>query len=327
MLTLLNMTFGTSTHVPSTLHEFYESMFLFLVYRHDETKPGFVREKATQLSNAELQDSFEHFAYLSKEFGVSLTDEEFAVCAKNAATLSSKKFSPEDFRKDLTETVCLMMKDGLRTAYIHRSIQEFFAAFFVKHLGSEGTVEKIYNNFADGNVMTWQQELRFLEQIDGYRYIEYFRLPAIRSFLTASGYVSGRKIAVTKSNFTAFMLSQPIYYMPKHIGKGHPASRRENFFLVALSSTKAFNSITFELTKLFDCDGILADASQLNGMSTQPELQQNRFAKRLPNWKAEADAALDKFRDFAARLDEERQKLELTLKTRKSHFRDLLFAR
>lgn len=47
MLTLLNMTFGTSTHVPTTLHEFYESMFLFLVYRHDETKPGFIRAKVT----------------------------------------------------------------------------------------------------------------------------------------------------------------------------------------------------------------------------------------------------------------------------------------
>lgn len=319
MLTLLNMTFGTSTHVPGTLHEFYESMFLFLVYRHDETKPGFVRQKATRLSNSELQDAFEHFAFLSKEYGVSLSDDEFANCARNAAKLCDSEFTPEGFRTDLTETVCLMLRDGLKTAYIHRSIQEFFSAFFVKHLGAEDQVRKIYERINSTTYMNWQQELRFLEQIDKYRYIEYFRLPVIRSFLVGCGYKRDAAVCLTKADFLRFLSTQPIYYVPRE-AEAKPTTH----WIVGVTVTKDFNAATFEVSKLFDCDGYTNDLSALFGLTRVASSKITRLDKRYRSPSPETNAALAKFRDFAKKMDKEQQKMERILSDRKTHFRDLL---
>lgn len=320
MLTLLNMTFGTSTHVPSTLHEFYESMFLFLVYRHDETKPGFVRQKATALSNAELQDAFEHFAFLSKEYGTALTDEEFSSCSRNAMKLCGREFTAEGFRTDLTETVCLMMRDGLKTAFIHRSIQEFFSAFFVKHLGAELQVQRIYERMNGTAFVNWQQEIRFLEQIDKYRYMQYFRLPAIREFLKDTGYARDKTVCVTKKNFLKFLSKEPIYVVPRRDLGGN----RSSSWIVGITRDNSFDVITHELAKLFECDGFADDLDFMREMSRQPLGRISRLDARFRSASNESEAALLKFRDFTRRIDREQQRLEKSLKERENHFRDLL---
>jgi hypothetical protein len=314
MLTLLNMTFGTSTHIPSTLHEFYESLFLFLVYRHDETKLGYVRQKATQLSNSDLQNAFEHFAFLSKECGVSLSDEEFSIYAKNASKLCGLEFTPEGFRADLTETVCLMIRDGLKTAFIHRSVQEFYAAFFVKHLGEEEQVKLIYERLRGGIVLNWQQEIRFLEQIDKYRYIEYFRLPAIRDFLEKCSYNPKRAISVSKAAFLKYLSSQPII----------STTISSHTIILGITSDSEFDVFTLEVCRLLNCRGFISDPDLLPA-AANPKFV--RLDRRFSVSSTEANSALSKFRDFARKIEREQKRLEKALSERKNNFRDLLLPR
>jgi hypothetical protein len=92
MLTLLVETFGSGAGIPNNLHDFYVSIFIVLVWRHDNLKPMFQRQRATSLSNGDLQDVFEASAFLTKEFGVSLNDEQFAEASKNAASICNKEF-------------------------------------------------------------------------------------------------------------------------------------------------------------------------------------------------------------------------------------------
>lgn len=323
MLTLLNLTFGTSTHIPDTLHEFYESMFLFLVYRHDETKPGYVRQKATQLSNAELQDSFENFAYLTKDYGVSLSDEDFNTCSKNASKLTGLSFTPEGFRTDLTETICLMQKDGIRTAFIHRSIQEFFAAFFIKHLGAESTVKSIYEKIKGASLMSWQQELRFLEQIDKYRYIEYHRLPAINQFLVDCEYKPTSTIAVTKVSFLKYLSAQPILAISKPAG--HTSKR--NYFVIVFSGEKNFTSFTAEVGIILAADGIFPES--INDARWFPSPTNSRGKRESKNIASllkgtELSSALTKFRTLVRKIARERINLDKALAERKENFRDIL---
>jgi hypothetical protein len=129
MLTLLVETFGSGARIPNNLHDFYVSIFIVLVWRHDNLKPMFQRQRATSLSNGDLQDVFEAFAFLTKEFGVSLNDEQFAEASKNAARICNKEFHPEGLKNDLTDAVCLMMRDGLKTAFIHRAFKSFLRHF------------------------------------------------------------------------------------------------------------------------------------------------------------------------------------------------------
>ncbi len=67
MLTLLKETFGVSAHIPENLHDFYEALFHVLAWRHDDIKDMYQRERATSLSNSDLQEAFEAFSFLSRE--------------------------------------------------------------------------------------------------------------------------------------------------------------------------------------------------------------------------------------------------------------------
>jgi hypothetical protein len=205
MLTLLNEAFGSSANIPDTLQYFYESLFTVLVLRHDQLKHAFSRQRATALNNLQLQEAFECFAFLSKDFGVSLTDDQFAQCGKDVASLSQNNFLPDDLKRDFTEAVCLMMPDGLKTAFIHKSIQEFFAAFYISHLKDEQDVEQIYNGLSGQRLLAWQQELSFLEKMDNSRYLRYFRGHFIREFLKFIEYNSASRVKVTKANFKKYI--------------------------------------------------------------------------------------------------------------------------
>lgn len=294
----------------------YESMFLFLVYRHDETKLSYIREKATSLSNTELQEAFEHFAFLTKQYGVSLSDEEFSLCSKGAAKLTRLSFTPEGFRTDLTEIVCLMQRDGVRTAFIHRSIQEFFAAFFLKHLEKEDAVKKIYEGIKGGQIYAWAQELKFLEQIDKYRYIEYYRLPAVRKLLQSCEYNSTGRVPVTKANFLKHLSGQPIVMVD--------LDRNGAYQPVVLRRDARYTPFTNDVAKLFG-RAILIDqelAPNRRSNFNAGLLTLAAFAKKDPEKFIEAHAG---FVELGKRLDREQVKLERVLADRSDNFREILF--
>lgn len=209
-----------------------------------------------------------------------------------------------------------MMADGLKTAFIHRSIQEFFAAFFVKHLGAENQVKRIYERIATNNILNWQQELRFLEEIDRYRYIEYFRLPAIKKFLTECSYQSG-KVAVTKSNFLAYLSKQPIVTVPRSSNSPKP-----QHWIVGVTSDSNFSIFTIDLCKLFNHDGYVDDASILPSVTLKKPAQ--RIDKLFAGSTQEAKTALTKFREFAKKIEREQKRHEKTIQERRANFLDLL---
>lgn len=314
MLTLLNMTFGTSTDIPDTLHEFYESMFNFLLTRHDETKLAYVREKATHLSTSDLQDAFEHFCFLSKEYGVALSEEEFTRCAKDAAKVSGKTFTPDGFRTDLTETVCLMVRDGLKTAFIHKSIQEFFAAFFLKHLGAEATAKEIYQGLARSRCVSWAQELKFLEQIDRYRFLEHCRLPVVEEFLKSIEFVGSRKVNVSKAKFLKFVedIDWHVAFVQAGAIKGHA-------IVVVNTSGKHFSAVLVEFARAAaDMPAFLSgtEVERLKSERLERGINLIPFSKYLKDNSNEMRHYLSSLRSFALRISRDKARLERVLAER-----------
>ena len=104
--------------LPDTLPEFYDSLFNLLSSMHDGTKPGYVRQKATSLSNQELEVLFRAFSFASKELvgRVSLNASQFEQSIQYAIKLTEIKCTTEGFRTDVTETVCLMAKKEMDTS-------------------------------------------------------------------------------------------------------------------------------------------------------------------------------------------------------------------
>ncbi|QCX10515.1 hypothetical protein APS58_1650 [Paracidovorax citrulli] len=187
MLTLLNYSFGGSAVIPDGLQEFYNSLFHVLVSRHDLDKELFKRERATQLSNSELQYFFECFSFLSKPMGVALTDNDFDKCCTNAAKVTRKEITAEGFKTDIVEGVCLMMPDGLHTTYIHKSIQEFFAASYIARQKNEEISKSIYEGLWRRVNCEWKVELDFLKKIDADNYLRFYKKPIIEDFIELVG--------------------------------------------------------------------------------------------------------------------------------------------
>nr|WP_281269963.1 NACHT domain-containing protein [Crenobacter cavernae] len=149
LLTLFFTVYGDHPEdIPDNIPEFYQNLFSTLSICHDKTKPGYTREKASQLSNENIRALFECFCYLSlKEGGTSIENDSFEEFHKKATKIAGVACHAEAFKTDMTDNICLMKReDSIHTTFIHKTIQEFFAAYFIKHIEDEEIGKKYTKN-------------------------------------------------------------------------------------------------------------------------------------------------------------------------------------
>jgi hypothetical protein len=195
------LTCGGKQQIPDTLPEFYDALFRVLAIMHDETKPGYVREMATKLTYSELEQLFECFSFVSRERfeKPSLNPTQFEESVKVAKEYTNFECTAEGFKTDVSETVCLMVREGVDTTFIHKSIQEYYTARFIKSLPDDETAKQAYESITEMRLLSWSAELRFLEQIDPIRYKIFFRKPQIENFLRECGHKSTSRKPITKA--------------------------------------------------------------------------------------------------------------------------------
>lgn len=185
MLTLLVKTCGAQQDLPDTLPEFYDSLFNVLSSTHDGNKPGYVRQKATNLGNTDLEKLFCAFSFASKELFKknSLSHRQFEESFSNASKISDVKCSLDGFKTDVTETICLMVKDGLDTAFIHKSIQEYYAARFIHTLEDKIEANTILKAIEANCMYDWISEFQFLEDFKDQTYENSIGIPHANKLL------------------------------------------------------------------------------------------------------------------------------------------------
>ena len=238
---------------------------------HDSVKPGYVRQKATGLSNADLEKLFRAFCFISKESvgKVTLSFPQFENSLKDAEKLTDIECTTEGFRTDVTETICLMVKEGLDTTFAHKSIQEYYAASF-KNLDDENICKEVYKSLAGSNLFSWLNELRFLEDFDDAKYAKFFGIPQGEEFLLRFNYVYKKKLLQKDINevlkvmgldVIATKISKKIYRVNLHNGNALNFQNRYVIDLVqgiysevsalpALGSNSSRGEDGFEIVKL-----------------------------------------------------------------------------
>lgn len=207
MLTLLVITCGTKQDLPDTLPNFYDSLFNLLSSMHDGTKPGYIRQKATNLGNSDLEELFRAFAFSSKElFGrVSLNHKQFDDSFLSASKITDIKCTTEGFRTDITETICLMVKEGLDTTFIHKSIQEYYTASFINNHKDKDEVAQILETTTKDQALPWINELRFLEDFQNKTYESIIGIPHADALVDMLC-ISGRKnVTISKSKLDTLL--------------------------------------------------------------------------------------------------------------------------
>lgn len=147
-ITLLVISYKSYQQIPDQLSDFYDSLFRVLLQRHDGTKPSYVRPRKTNLNDAKFRDGFEYFCYLSKKHKKqNLTVDEMLTTAEDSLRKSNVNAEANDFINDISDVTCLIINEGDEWCFIHKSIQEYFTASYIRKV-PESSAKKIYTELA-----------------------------------------------------------------------------------------------------------------------------------------------------------------------------------
>jgi hypothetical protein len=150
LITLLYACYPYWDELPRTVVDFYRNLFTTLYRKHDRLK-AWTRERRCRLQLAEIQWCFSAMCLFAMEDEVYEFDDEnlrnYAARAIDAAALDEHEC--EGFLHDIINVTCLIQPDGLnRYVFLHKSLQEYHAAYAVKIL-PEDYKEIFYNYFSD----------------------------------------------------------------------------------------------------------------------------------------------------------------------------------
>lgn len=182
LVTLFHVCYPFMDIIPKNTVEFYSSLFMTLYLRHDKIK-NFEREKSAALSHNEAYECFcalcFHTLYENTQ---DFNHTKFLKYTENALRIKNKieNCKPEDLLSDLLNITCMIQKDGYdRYVFIHKSIQEYHAAEFIKSISSDLKV-KFYNVMID-DIKTksyrYNAVISFLMEIDEINTAKHFTLP------------------------------------------------------------------------------------------------------------------------------------------------------
>ncbi len=186
MVTLLVLSYKSYQKLPTKLSDFYDALFQTLLQRHDGTKPGFTRQRGCALDDNEYRQVFECLCILAKKkVKQSLTSKAVYDLTKESLKQCGHEERAAAFVDDIVKITCLIIRDGEECRFIHRTVQEYYAASYIQKK-PDPWIREFYGRIVKNRNRTereWEQELEFLSEIDEYRYNRYYALPSILKFL------------------------------------------------------------------------------------------------------------------------------------------------
>lgn len=154
LTTIMLLTYEEFAEIPIKMHAFYSQAFDTLFQKHDASKEQYQRKTHTSLGREDFKFAFAAFcamSYLNQQFsfeqGELQETAESAVKYIKQAKPEIRSVSAKGLLDDLKESVCLLQQDGLETAFVHRSFQEYFAAVFATGLHGE-KIKKVLDKYA-----------------------------------------------------------------------------------------------------------------------------------------------------------------------------------
>lgn len=147
LLTIMLLTFDNRASIPDKLNDFYEQAFATLFNMHDATKDAYVRDIRTGLGCEDFKLIFAYFCFKSyfsgdAEFTEVMLRKYLEECKMKFPNIA---FKTEDFSIDLTQSVCMLVKEGINYRFTHRSFQEYFAAWYTCKLVDKDQAELLTN--------------------------------------------------------------------------------------------------------------------------------------------------------------------------------------
>lgn len=185
-LTIMLITYSQTNNIPTQRYIFYEQAYRAMASRHDATK-GITRNFFTKLNERDFQKMFGQFcadsyADHNLKFTRPMLDRYFQKVIDD----NDLKCSVDDFFKDVTEKLCLIYLDGSEYRFIHRSFQEYFAAYFFTTL-MDDEYRDVYEVLLElDEKIVSDETVSMLCGLDTKKFEKYIVLPYIESFVEVS---------------------------------------------------------------------------------------------------------------------------------------------
>lgn len=191
LVTLFHVCYPFMDIIPNNTVEFYSSLFMTLYLRHDKVK-NFEREKLSPLGHVEAYECFCALTFITMHNNnQDLNHNAFLDYAQRALKIKGKLHAcrPEDLISDFLNITCMIQKDGYdRYVFIHKSIQEYHAAEFIKSVSSANK-NKLYKILLDdviNETYRYANVISFLIEIDAIDAAKYLILPLCNHYNIAS---------------------------------------------------------------------------------------------------------------------------------------------
>lgn len=188
LVVLFCISYNLGEDIPNTLSQFYSNIFDTVFHRHDNIKGKVYRERHWNDNRRIYRELFDCMCFISLRDGLNGFSYEKLVVY---VSISLKHINEEDSiaekaLKELSSITNLIIEDGFNEyRFVHKSIQEFFAASFITSLQHDKKIsfyKKCFNDYSF--YTTFNNTLFFLEELDYYNYHEHGFIPAITSFLS-----------------------------------------------------------------------------------------------------------------------------------------------
>lgn len=202
LLSMFIMAFENHPEIPKRKSAFYRNVFDTLYSKHDGiTKNSFPREKLTKLQRDDFEEILSIFSYLTLMEGqYSFTNEYLTDILDKVKYSSDYEYVTDDLIYDLRTSISILILDGFEYFFPHRSIQEYFTAFFINQLPTNKK-QKAYKNLTkvleesstDNSFNFWS--LCF--EMDETPFISNFLIPQLKKIYKQLENKSGEQLVIS----------------------------------------------------------------------------------------------------------------------------------
>lgn len=183
LLTIMLLTYENRMSIPDKLNDFFEQAFTILFHTHDATKEGYKRDILSKLGYEDFKTVFSYFCFKSffnSDYKFSENKVlEYIRIAKEKKIIK-KNFNTMDYLNDLTNSVCMLIHEGLEYRFSHRSFQEYFAALYTTQLDDTQQKKFLKLWLQDSAFRATSNYLDMLYDLQSIRFIKNVLAPSVR---------------------------------------------------------------------------------------------------------------------------------------------------
>lgn len=183
LLTIMLLTFESRASIPDKLNDFFEQAFTTLFHTHDATKGGYKRDIRSKLGYEDFKAVFSYFCFKSffnSDYKFSENKTLEYIGAAKQKRIIDTYFNSMDYLKDLTNSVCMLIHEGLEFRFSHRSFQEYFAALYTVQLSDSQQKRFLKLWLQDNSYRSTSNYLDMLYELQPLRFVKNIISPAIR---------------------------------------------------------------------------------------------------------------------------------------------------